>query len=169
MLNDETGVALVALEAGASWPAWLGKPHPRTPNTVVEAQLAEETPEEYATRVLHRIARGDLGTGGLKMGLVATNGDNSGEALIARANIARALCAAMNRDGGGELLLVADGNVEDESRHGLLALAGTLIDELGGRSVNVRVRFREPQSGVMRRVAKVGLEPALEAALAGSA
>jgi hypothetical protein len=164
MLYDETGVALVALEAGASWPSWLGKPHPRTPNTVVEAQLVEESAGEYATRVLHRVARGGAGTGPLKLGLIATNGDSSEAATAARSKIARGLCAAMNQNGGGELLLVADGTMTEDARHSLLALAGTLIDQLGFGGVGVRVRFpdTERESGVMPRVARV--EPPEESA-----
>lgn len=168
MKYDETGVALVALETGASWPAWLGKPHPRTPNTVVEAQLAEEDVEAYVARVLHRITRGGAGSGAWKLGLIATNGKSDAVSVAARARIARALCAAMNGGGRGELLLVADGDIADDARHALLALAGTLVDELGQSCVNVRVRFADStrESGVMPRVAKV--EPQTEATLAGN-
>ncbi len=168
MLIDENGVALVALEAGAPWPSWLGRPHPLTPNTVVEAQLVEERADDYATRVLHRITKGGAGTGALKLGMIATNGDTDAGAVAARARIARALCRAMNHGEGGELILVADGELPDDARHTLLALAGALVDELGASSVNVRVRFPDDtrESGVMPSVAKVG---AVEATLAGNA
>jgi hypothetical protein len=52
-----------------------------------------------------------------------------------------------------ELVLAGESEELGESRHELFALAGILCEELGGTRVNVRVRFSNGRSGVMRAIA----------------
>jgi len=148
---DEPGVSLVVMEAGASWPDWVGAHHAM--NSVVEAQPASELPEDFAARVTHRLMTLDPRSGPLVSGLIATNGDMDPASVRMRAQIARSACSAMASARGGELLLVTDERVADEVRHGLMSLAGTLCGELAGSDVSVRVRFPEArsESGVIRR------------------
>ena len=51
-----------------------------------------------------------------------------------------------------ELVLAGDSEELEASRQHLFELAGTLCEELGGSLVNVRVRFSNSKSGVMRSV-----------------
>jgi hypothetical protein len=141
MDSDETRVSLIVMEAGAGWPEMTGAHH--APNSVVEAQLAGEAPEDFAARVKHRMSSLD---GPIVFGLIATNGNMDPAALELREDIARAACRHMASAEGGELLLVADESVADGVRHGLMALAGALCGELAGDNVSVRVRFPETRS-----------------------
>lgn len=137
---DETRVSLVVMEVGAGWPELDGAQH--APNSVVEAQLAGEAPEEFAARVLHRIESLD---GPIVFGLVASNGNMDPASLRARKDVASAACRHMAAAEGGELLLVADESAADTVRHGLMELAGALCG-VAGDGVAVRVRFPETRS-----------------------
>jgi hypothetical protein len=50
----------------------------------------------------------------------------------------------------GELVMTAEADIDDELRHELLALAGTLCDELHQTKITVSVRFssKVPRSAV---------------------
>jgi hypothetical protein len=52
----------------------------------------------------------------------------------------------------GELIFSASEHVDEEVRHHLLSLAGTLIDELAGAPIGVRVRFTSASQSAIRAV-----------------
>lgn len=158
MDSDETSVSLVVMEVGAGWPEMAGAQH--APNSVVEAQLVGEAPEEFEARVTHRIESLD---GPLVFGLIASNGNMDAVSVQTRAQIAREACRHMAAAKGGELLLVADEGVRDDVRHGLMSLAGALCGELGSDNVSVRVRFPETraESGVVPKAPVAVVEPPL--------
>ncbi len=145
MDNDETGVSLVVMEVGAGWPEMAGADH--APNSVVEAQLAGETSADFEARVTHRILSLD---GPLRFGLIASNGNMDPAFARMRSQIARVACRCMAQAEGGELLLVADEQADDATRHGLMALAGTLCGEIDNVSVRVRFPGTRSDSGVVR-------------------
>lgn len=155
MDRDGTGVSLVIMEIGAGWPDFTSAEH--APNSVVEAQLESETPEAFAARVTHRLTSLD---GPLLSGLIATNGNMDPASVRLRAELARAACETMASAEGGELLLVADESAEDDVRHGLMALAGTLCGDLVGDNVSVRVRFpgTRSDSGVVRKAPRASAD-----------
>ncbi|HEY2410499.1 MAG TPA: hypothetical protein VGI10_31055 [Polyangiaceae bacterium] len=150
--NDEALISVVVLEAGSAWPRWLGEYQRRAPNSVVVAQSAEETCEEFAVRVDRRMAemRGET----IHVGLLISNGSTEDDTVGARKNIASSMLKTMVARDQGELVLAADVRASDEIRHRLLSLAGVLCDEVRGTEVAVRVRFESsrPESGVMKSV-----------------
>jgi hypothetical protein len=153
MSSDTTPVSIVVMEAGAAWPRWFHGLDQQGANSVVQRQAEEETLEEFSSRVVHRIKEVS-GRGLVRLTVLACNESTTASVLASRYRIASALVRSMSRSGSGELVLAAEADIDDELRHELLALAGTLCDDLHGTSLNVRVLFssRAPRSAVRLRV-----------------
>jgi hypothetical protein len=155
--TDEALLSVVVLEAGSAWPPWLGEYQKHAPNSVVIAQSGEEQARDFARRIARRsdeIAAGDVA---IHVALLVSNGLLDDESVTARKQMCASLLRVMVQKRRGELVLAAAAHADDELRHELFALAGSLCDELGGTQVNVRVRFGsgrpEPSvSGVMKSV-----------------
>jgi hypothetical protein len=80
--------------------------------------------------------------------------DQPGHDRVAlRRSVARALLKAMGTAQEAELVLAGDSEELEATRHELIALAGSLCEELSCARINVRVRFSSGRSGVMRSVA----------------
>jgi hypothetical protein len=151
--NSDDLMSIVVLEAGAAWPAWLTEYQRLAPNAVVIAQAAPEAVEAFQERVLHRVAEAaSSGNGRVRVGVIVSADSPAQDRLELRQRVARALLKAMGTSREAELVLAGDSEELEVSRHGLIALAGTLCEELGGTLVNVRVRFSNTKSGVMRSV-----------------
>jgi hypothetical protein len=149
MRGDEATVSLVIVESGASWPRFAQELQRRAAHAVVESQSATETSEQFADRVAQKLYK--LTTRGLiiQFAVIAANSAADQRALAARQRLARALAAAMPRNGSGELILSAAEHANDLARHHLFTLAGALMDELAGSAIGVRVRFTSTsQSGI---------------------
>ena len=147
---DEALLSVVVLEAGSSWPPWLGEYQKHAPNSVVVAQSSEERGRDFAQRIKRRMDEIAMGDAAIHVALLVSNGALDEASVAARKQMCASLLRVMVSKRQGELVLAADARAGDELRHELFALAGTLCDELGGTQVNVRVRFGSgrPESGV---------------------
>lgn len=151
--NSDDLMSIVVLEAGAAWPPWLTEYQRLAPNAVVIAQAAAERVETFQARVLHRVAEAAANSGArVRVGVIVSVDSPTQERVMLRQNVARGLLKAMGTAHEAELVLAGDSEELEASRHQLFALAGTLCEELGGTLVNVRVRFSNSKSGVMRSV-----------------
>jgi hypothetical protein len=141
--------SIVVMEVGASFPAFVGEYQQFAPNSLVEVQMASESPAEFAQRVIKKL---DQLSGELRVAIIATNGETHEECASARYRVARAILRIMARSGCGEIVLTSDG--DDDVRQSLFALAGTLCEDLQGSELGVRVRFseRHPASRTIRSV-----------------
>jgi hypothetical protein len=147
---DEGLLSVVVLEAGSSWPPWLGEYQKQAPNSVVIAQSVEESGCAFALRIARRMDEIAAGDAAIHVALLVSNGSLDEASVTARQQIGASLLRVMVQKRQGELVLAAHANAGDELRHELFALAGSLCDDLGGTQVSVRVRFGSgrPESGV---------------------
>lgn len=147
-------MSVVVLETGAAWPAWLAEYQRLAPNAVVIAQARGESLDDFRARVVHRIEEATTSSGArVRVGVIVVAPAAGEERLEFRESVARALLQLMGSSDEAELVLAGDGHDTDPARHELFAIAGALCEELGGSKVNVRVRFSNSKSGVMRSVA----------------
>ena len=151
---------LIVLELDASWPDWIAELGRSAAQSIVEQQADDETADELSQRIVRRVHELAQQRMHMDIGLLLTNGRTDEASVDARYRMARAVLRSMSDAGAGELLIAAEAHVDDEARHQLFALAGTLCDELYGAELGVRVRFhdRPAASGTMPSVAS---EPAL--------
>lgn len=153
MLKDSDDLmSIVVLETGAAWPPWLVDYQRQAPNAVVIAQGRTEAPESFEARVLRRVEEAAGAGAQIRVGVIVSVDVPGQQRAPARQTIARALIQAMPVGQEAELVLAGDGEELEAARHDLIALAGALCEELGGRHVNVRVRFASGKSGVRRSV-----------------
>jgi len=156
--TDEGLLSVVVLEAGSSWPPWLGEYQRHAPNSVVIAQSAGESPHEFALRIARRSDEIGAGDAAIHAALlIVRTGALDDESAGARKQVCASLLRVMVQKRQGELVLAADVGAGEDLRHELFALAGTLCDELRGTEVSVRVRFgsgrpEAARSGVMKSV-----------------
>jgi len=151
--NSDDLMSIVVLEAGAAWPSWLTEYQRLAPNAVVIAQAAAESADSFQERVLHRVAEAAHQEGArVRVGVIVSADSPVQERVVLRQNVARGMLKAMGTGREAELVLAGDSDELETSRHQLFALAGTLCEELGGTLVNVRVRFSNGKSGIMRAV-----------------
>jgi hypothetical protein len=151
--NSDDLMSIVVLEAGAAWPPWLTEYQRLAPNAVVIAQASAESASSFEARVLHRVKDAASNGGArVRVGVIVSTDAPGQQRVALRQNVARALLKAMGSGHETELVLAGDSEELEDSRHELFALAGTLCEELGGTRVNVRVRFSNGKSGVMRSV-----------------
>jgi hypothetical protein len=130
--------SIVVMEVGTSFPSFVGEYQQFAPNSLVEVQMANESPAQFAQRVIKKL---DHVTGELRVAIIATNGETHEECASARYRVARAILRIMARGGAGEIVLTSDG--DENVRQSLFALAGTLCEDLRGSELGVRVRFSE--------------------------
>ena len=150
--------SIVVMEVGAIFPSFVGEYQQSAPNSLVEVQMTNESPAQFAQRVIKKI---DQVSGDLRVAIIATNGETHEERAAARYRIARAILRMMARSGNGEIVLTSDG--DEDVRQSLFALAGTLCEDLRGSELGVRVRFSEEYaaSRTMRSVRPSSPEIAL--------
>lgn len=147
MVEPETKVALVLMEAGTPWPKYVADIRGRASSAVVEAQQPSEALTEFSSRVVIRLQRLAQKRVSIPVAVLVVNERSDFEATTVRYRTARAVLAEMLRAGEGELVIVAEEHVPEELRHELVAFAGSLCDGLGGSRIGVRVRFAT-KSGV---------------------
>jgi hypothetical protein len=83
----------------------------------------------------------------VRVAVLACNGDTDAEVERYRAKIARTLMTAVTGTTFGRLVLSASRGASLPVRQELLALAGTLTDQLRGTSATVSLRFTEGALG----------------------
>ncbi|MBK7584236.1 MAG: hypothetical protein IPI67_29045 [Myxococcales bacterium] len=145
--HNDTKTAMVVMEAGARWPSYSSELAGRASSAVVESQPASESSEEFATRVVGRLARLAERQVTLPVAILATSQRIDSEARDARYQIARSILNQMTAQGLGELVIMGDEHFGDDVRHELMAFVGALCDGLAGSPVTVRVRFGAGRSG----------------------
>jgi hypothetical protein len=155
---DEALLSVVVLELGSTWPPWLVEYQKQAPNSVVIAQSAGESGAEFAQRITRKMDEIAARDALIHAGLLVCNGALDADSVAGRQRICSALLHVMLQKQHGELVLAGDTTANDQLRHALFALAGTLCDELRGTKVSVRVRFDTVRpapgaSGVMQSVA----------------
>lgn len=141
--------SIVIIEAGAGWPSWITDYQRIAPNAAVVAQSANEDPEAFRTRVLHRVDELARRPGKLSVGVVLCVENATAEQHVTREIVSRALASALSST--GDLVLAAIEGRES-FKHELFALAGELCENDSGKRVNVRVRFATSESGTMPSV-----------------
>ena len=160
--RSDSPISIVVMEAGARWPCWFRALDRSGANSLVQVQADGEDEQQLVSRVVER-ARGLSGRGAVQRCVLACNESTSQRALAARLQVARGLAHSMLGSAQGELVMTAEADIDDELRHELLALAGTLCDELHQTKITVSVRFssKVPRSAV--RLRAVGPRPIAEA------
>lgn len=158
----ENPMSIVVMEANARWPYWFRALDRTGANSLVQMQADGEDEERLISRVVER-ARDFSGRGCVQLCVLACNESTTEQALLARQRIAQGLVRSMLTSSAGELVLTAEADIEDELRHELLALAGTLCDQFHEMKITVSVRFssKAPRSAV--RLRAVVPTPAAEA------
>ncbi|MBN1610830.1 MAG: hypothetical protein JW940_29635 [Polyangiaceae bacterium] len=151
-VGSDSGISIVVMEAGARWPSWFRGLARSGANSLVQAQADGEDERRLVSRVLER-AQSVSGRGCVQLCVLACNESTTPRALAARLHIARGLVHSMLASAQGELVMTAEADIDDELRHELLALAGTLCDEFHQTKITVSVRFlsRAPRSAVRLR------------------
>jgi hypothetical protein len=162
--KSESG-SVVVLEEGADWPKWIADYQRHATNSVVVAYAPGEALDDFVARVGRRLS--EL-TEELSVAIVACAAQVEPERLAARERICHKLLEAMAPQARGEVLLAANVDAGEESRHAIFELAGDLCDGLRGSSRVVRVRFSSgrPESGIMSKVAPTDIDDPLYRAIA---
>jgi hypothetical protein len=157
---NPAGVLFVVVEAGGQWPAWLSKLQRVVHDVVVVAAYRDGTPAELALRVLHRLQALEASKDRAQMAVVLAGTSSAhDEVFEARCLMARALLRHMAADKTGKLVYSATSTLTDDSRHELMALVGTLTEQLIGTQMSISVRFGSPEDSraVARRPSKAGI------------
>jgi hypothetical protein len=145
-------VLFVVVETGARWPIWLTEMQRAVPDVVVVAADRDSTPAELALRVLQRLQALEAESSRVEMAAVlAGNAPPSDEVFEARCRVARAVLRHMATSGTGKLAFAAPSNLPDSSRHELMALVGTLTDQLVGTQMSISIRFGDSRQSQQMR------------------
>jgi hypothetical protein len=151
-VRSDSPISIVVMEAGARWPSWFRGLDRNGANSLVQVQADGEDGQRLVARVLER-ARSLSGRGCVQLCVLACSERTDPQALASRLHIARALVHSMLASAQGELVMTVEADIDDELRHELLALAGTLCDEFHQTKITVSVRFssKAPRSAVRLR------------------
>lgn len=144
--------SVVVLEEGADYPTWIGEYQRRAPNCTLIAHMHGEPMVELAARVLRKLPEMN---GELRVGIVVCAATTDEGHLALRAELCKALLAALTPKGGGEVVLAASVSGSDGSKHAIFELAGALCETLRGTNRVVRVRFSNgrAESGIVPSLA----------------
>ena len=115
---------MVVMEVGAIFPAFVAEYQKAAPNSLVEIQTTNESPAQFAQRVIRKL---ELVQGDLRVAIMAANAETHEDNAAARYHIARALLRVMAKRGSGEIVLTSDST--EDVRQALFALAGTLCED----------------------------------------
>lgn len=136
------GVLLVAVERGATLPAWVGRCQDRVSDVVLLVSNSDEPAEALTKRIEQRVHL--LSDSDHQRGLavfVVDIAHTSADAALARKRIADCLLAYLAQVGEGVLLLLVDESASLESRSELLSLVGVLAQEVRGTKISISLRF----------------------------
>jgi hypothetical protein len=126
-------LSLVVMEPGSEWPGHIGQ----RSNLLAFSQKGEKLLQR--TRDELEMLRRDQQT--VRVAVLACNRETDGEADSYRAQVARTLLSAVKGTTLGRLVLSASGSSPARVRQELLALAGTLSEQLRGTTATVSLRF----------------------------
>jgi hypothetical protein len=144
MMSQGSEITVVVMERGAQWPGCIESCRRVTPDMVVIAQDAGESPEALARRVEARIVALHRENRPVRGAVIAVSRRSDEVSLECRSRLARSLLRALNAtETTGSFWLCAPPAAAEGVRHHLIALAGTLTSMLGNSTVGVSVRFPE--------------------------
>ena len=152
MRGDETTASLVIVESGGTWPRFAAELQRRATHAIVESQSSGEPAREFVARVARRLQKLAAAAIGVEVAVIATCDLVDAATLEERKLLSRTILAPMVEAGAGELILSATEDLDDDAKLHLFSLAGTLLDELGGAGVGVRVRFTSASQSSIRAV-----------------
>jgi hypothetical protein len=139
---SRSGVLFIVAETGGRWPRWVSDLQREVHDVVVVAGDPDGTPAELALRVLHRLESLESSERRTEQAVVLAGVSPShDEVFEARCLIARALLKHMAPAGTGGLVYSAPSALPDDSRHELMALVGTLTEQLVGTQLSISIRF----------------------------
>ena len=139
-MNQDKSVILVVMQSGAGWPSFLDACRQITPNTVVVAQLSDESSRCLLDRIQARIANLQREGRSIRVAVIALC--TEGTQVAEQRELARVVLDAMGHADSEEreLSLLAPA-VQPSERHAWLELAGALATAGAPAGVAVRVRF----------------------------
>jgi len=115
--------------------------HPNGPDeTVLVAQWRNEPPEQFARRVLMRLATCERSGEPMTLAMLVVARELDPSVAWARASLVRALVSYVAASGSGELVLVAT-EAQPALRHELLAMVESLLEEHPESHVSMRLQF----------------------------
>lgn len=138
--RTEQRVCVVVMEAAGEWPAFVEREG--SANWAVIAQQPGETPGELALRSSRRVSTLTEHGARIDTVIVAAGPHCDDDVFAARCAVARSLIQAMGTS-RGRLLFSAPAKLPEAARHELVALAGTLANQVRGTSLTVGVKFAE--------------------------
>lgn len=154
-LGSET---LVVVERDGRIPTWIERhAGPARPLTV-HAQRERESVRRFESRVVASVSGSELA--GQRRAVLVCNAEFGSERAASRARLLRALSRRVAAEGGGHVVLVADGH--SALRLELASLASQLNDELDADDTPVSVLFR----AAPRQQGPVEIAPPVAEALA---
>jgi hypothetical protein len=157
---NPAGILFVVVETGGQWPAWLSKLQRVVHDVVVVAADPDGTPAELALRVLNRLQSLEASKDHAQMAVVLAGTSSAhDEVFEARCLMARALLRHMAAEKTGKLVYSAGSRLPDDARHELMALVGTLTEQLIGTQMSISIRFGDPEDShaVARRPSRAGI------------
>ena len=160
--EDDANRTLVVMESGSVWPSWLNSPQGEHGGSTVHAQMQEESPGEFARRVIRRIRDGS-GSSRVVLAVLVWGDDMSAPALGARFRVARTIAGSVAKEPAAEVVISAAFGADDARRHELMALAGALCVSLSDSDVALRVRFtKNPAKSATRLRVPEGIDDSLD-------
>jgi len=142
-LRDSKNVLVAVMEHGGPWPSCIQHCRRFTPDSIVIAQHAEESPAELSRRVGRRIETLAREGRRVSTGVIAVGGHDGEEVTAARVEFALKLHEGMSRNSTerGKLCLVGSERMGAHERDQLMALAGMMLSNLGPPVPIIDVRF----------------------------
>jgi hypothetical protein len=147
-------ITLVIVESGSCWPEGFER-SPTTHDCILIAQQLDESPEALAERVVRRLDSIRSKGAVIERATFAAGAAMGSACCNARSRVARALLASSTLAPCGSIDFVTHESASEEAKRELLALAGTLLEQIGPDAPAVNVRFagtHESTSGVRRAV-----------------
>jgi hypothetical protein len=147
--SGSRSIVLVLLETGARLVESIAHASKDGPELVVVAQDRADGAADFGARAQRRIAELERSGRAASRAVVAVGSDSADATGAARFVAARAALRHLLKSGQGLLVLQAGESASATLRHQLLALAGTLMAEIAGANVVVRVRFGRPSHDLL--------------------
>jgi hypothetical protein len=136
--------AIVVMESGGEWPAWLAAYEPFAPSTRVIVQQEDESLSSLAGRLAVRLDELERAGESVDLAIVACSERADDAALAARRDMARSILGAMAERGSGSLWFTESQRKSGGARQALSMLANDLMQEWYESGLTVSVRFGQP-------------------------
>lgn len=148
MSRDERIVSIVAMEVGSRWPLWLNDVRVGSPHLVTIVQHSDQPLGALVSRVLEAANGATARGSAVDILAIACNDRTDRGAIVARAQMVKAIFGCMEQSGSGRVIFTADQRVGQDARNLLVSLARSLADGAPTTGVTVGVSFGEYRSGL---------------------